>query len=122
MSKKILVIDDSATMRELIRGALEQGGFVVTEAVDGQDALQKMSSEFQGVVCDVHMPRMDGVQFVQEIKKRHEHASIPILMLTTEGSPKLIEKAKLAGARGWMVKPFKPQQLVAAMQRLTEPR
>jgi two-component system chemotaxis response regulator CheY len=106
----------------LIRGVLEQGGFVVTEAVDGQDALQKMTSDFHGVVCDVHMPRMDGVQFVQEIRKRQEHASIPILMLTTEGSPKLIEKAKLAGAKGWMVKPFKPQQLLAAMQKLTESR
>jgi two-component system chemotaxis response regulator CheY len=122
MSKKILIVDDSATMRELVRGALENGGFVVAEAVDGKDALEKITADFDGVVCDVRMPRMDGVQFVQEVRKRPECAAIPILMLTTEGSPELIQRAKAAGAKGWIVKPFKPQQLVAAMQKLTESR
>jgi two-component system chemotaxis response regulator CheY len=65
------------------------------------------------------MPRMNGVEFVEVVKKLPEHASLPILMLTTEGSPELIRRAKAAGAKGWIVKPFKPDQLVAAMQKLT---
>ena len=119
MSKKILIVDDSATVRQQVRAALEQVGFIVTEAVDGHDAVQKMSGGFNGIVCDVNMPRMNGVEFVEVVKKQPEHASLPILMLTTEGSPELIRRAKAAGAKGWIVKPFKPDQLVAAMQKLT---
>lgn len=119
MSKKILIVDDSATVRQQVRAALEQVGFIVIEAVDGQDAVQKISGGFNGIVCDVNMPRMNGVEFVEVVKKLPEHASLPILMLTTEGSPELIRRAKAAGAKGWIVKPFKPDQLVAAMQKLT---
>ena len=119
MSKKILIVDDSATVRQQVRVALEQVGFIVIEAVDGQDAVQKISGGFNGIVCDVNMPRMNGVEFVEVVKKLPEHASLPILMLTTEGSPELIRRAKAAGAKGWIVKPFKPDQLVAAMQKLT---
>jgi two-component system chemotaxis response regulator CheY len=119
MSKKILIVDDSATVRQQVRLALEQVGFIVIEAVDGQDAVQKISGGFNGIVCDVNMPRMNGVEFVEVVKKLPEHASLPILMLTTEGSPELIRRAKAAGAKGWIVKPFKPDQLVAAMQKLT---
>lgn len=119
MNKKILIVDDSATVRQQVRAALEQVGFIVTEAVDGHDAVQKMSAGFNGIVCDVNMPRMNGVEFVEVVKKQPEHASLPILMLTTEGSPELIRRAKAAGAKGWIVKPFKPDQLVAAMQKLT---
>lgn len=119
MNKKILIVDDSATVRQQVRAALEQVGFIVTEAVDGQDAVQKMSGGFNGIVCDVNMPRMNGVEFVEVVKKHPEHASLPILMLTTEGSPEFIRRAKAAGAKGWIVKPFKPDQLVAAMQKLT---
>jgi two-component system chemotaxis response regulator CheY len=119
MSKKILIIDDSATVRQQVRMALEQAGFNVTEAVDGVDACQKVTAGFNGVVCDVNMPRMNGVQFVETVKKQPEHAALPILMLTTEGSPELIQKARTAGAKGWIVKPFKAEQLVAAMQKLT---
>lgn len=119
MNKKILIVDDSATVRQQVRAALEQVGFIVIEAVDGQDAVQKISGGFNGIVCDVNMPRMNGVEFVEAVKKQPEHASLPILMLTTEGSPELIRRAKAAGAKGWIVKPFKPDQLVAAMQKLT---
>jgi two-component system chemotaxis response regulator CheY len=119
MTKRILIVDDSATVRQQVRAALEQVGFIVIEAVDGQDAVQKMSGDFNGIVCDVNMPRMNGVEFVEVVKKQPEHASLPILMLTTEGSPELIRRAKAAGAKGWIVKPFKPDQLVAAMQKLT---
>jgi two-component system chemotaxis response regulator CheY len=120
MAKKILVVDDSATMRQQVRATLEGAGYVVTEAMDGQDAVQKVGGGFDGVVCDVHMPRMDGVQFVEHVRAKPEYAALPILMLTTEGAPELIRRAKAAGARGWIVKPFKSEQLVAAMNRLTE--
>ncbi|MFO0629409.1 MAG: response regulator [Polyangiales bacterium] len=119
MSKKILIVDDSATVRQQVRMALEQAGFAVTEAVDGVDAVQKVTGGFNGVVCDVNMPRMNGVQFVETVKKEPQHAALPILMLTTEGSPELIQRARAAGAKGWIVKPFKAEQLVAAMQKLT---
>ena len=119
MSKKILIVDDSATVRQQVRMALEQAGFAVTEAVDGVDAVQKVTGGFNGVVCDVNMPRMNGVQFVETVKKEPQHAALPILMLTTEGSPELIQRARAAGTKGWIVKPFKAEQLVAAMQKLT---
>lgn len=117
--KRILVIDDSATVRQQVRVALESVGFAITEAVDGQDASEKIRSGFDGVVCDVHMPRMSGVEFVETTRTLPEREGVPILMLTTEGSPDLIRRAKAAGAKGWIVKPFKPDMLVAAMQKLT---
>lgn len=117
--KKILVVDDSATMRQQVRIALEAAGFVVTEAVDGQDAAEKIGAGFDGVVCDVHMPRMTGVEFVESTRTLPAREGVPILMLTTEGSPDLIRRAKAAGAKGWIVKPFKLEALVTAVQRLT---
>jgi two-component system chemotaxis response regulator CheY len=117
--KKILVVDDSATMRQQVRIALERAGFAITEAVDGQDAAEKIGAGFDGVVCDVHMPRMTGVEFVESTRTLPAREGVPILMLTTEGSPGLIRRAKAAGAKGWIVKPFKPEVLVAAVQKLT---
>lgn len=117
--KKILVVDDSATMRQQVRIALEAAGFVVTEAVDGQDAAEKIGAGFDGVVCDVHMPRMTGVEFVESTRTLPAREGVPTLMLTTEGSPDLIRRAKAAGAKGWIVKPFKLEALVTAVQRLT---
>ena len=120
MSKKVLVVDDSATVRQQVRMVLEQAGFAVSEAVDGQDAVGKVNEDtFNGVVCDVNMPRMNGVEFVETIKADAKHASLPILMLTTEGAPDLIKRAKAAGVKGWIVKPFKADQVVAAMTKLT---
>jgi two-component system chemotaxis response regulator CheY len=121
MGKKVLVVDDSATVRQQVRMVLEQAGFEVSEAVDGQDAVSKVNStDYSGVVCDVNMPRMNGVEFVETVKKEAKHATLPILMLTTEGAPDLIRRAKAAGVKGWIVKPFKADQVVAAMKKLTE--
>lgn len=121
MGKKVLVVDDSATVRQQVRMVLEQAGFEVAEAVDGQDAVSKVNSaDYSGVVCDVNMPRMNGVEFVETVKKEAKHAALPILMLTTEGAPDLIRRAKAAGVKGWIVKPFKADQVVAAMKKLTE--
>jgi two-component system, chemotaxis family, chemotaxis protein CheY len=120
MGKKVLVVDDSATVRQQVRMVLEQAGFTVAEAVDGQDAVVKVNADtYDGVVCDVNMPRMNGVEFVEKVKADAKHAALPILMLTTEGAPDLIRRAKAAGVKGWIVKPFKADQVVAAITKLT---
>jgi two-component system chemotaxis response regulator CheY len=121
MSKKILVVDDSATVRQQVRMALAQSGYDVVEAVDGVDGKEKMD---QGggiamVICDVNMPRMNGIEMLEAVKAGGRHAHIPVVMLTTEGQPALIARAKDAGAKGWIVKPFKANLLVAAVQKLT---
>ncbi|HEY4221162.1 MAG TPA: response regulator [Myxococcota bacterium] len=115
MAKKILVVDDSATVRLQVRGALLRAGYEVLEAVDGVDAYAQLqaSTDIAAVVCDVNMPRMDGIELLEKVK-----AGPPTLMLTTEGEPALVARAKLAGAKGWLVKPFKSDVLVAALGRL----
>ncbi len=121
MGKKILVVDDSATVRQQVGMALKQAGFTVVEAVDGADGVEKISgtADIAAVICDVNMPRMNGLDMVAEVKRDPKNAALPIVMLTTEGQPALIRRAKQAGAKGWIVKPFKAAQLVAAMQKLT---
>jgi two-component system chemotaxis response regulator CheY len=121
MSKRILIVDDSATVRQQLRQALGQAGFEVVEAVDGQDGVGKIGStpSLAAVICDVNMPRKNGLELLEEIKAKPEHARLPIMMLTTEGQPALMKRAKAAGASGWIVKPFQATQLISAIQRLT---
>lgn len=118
--KKVLVVDDSSTVREHLAQVLGQVGFEVLEAADGQIGVELIDREraISVVICDVNMPRMNGIEMVASVKSRPENAALPILMLTTDGQASLIKKAKEAGARGWMVKPFNPAQLVAAVQKL----
>ena len=118
--KKILVVDDSSTVRQQVAQVLTQVGFEVLEAADGQLGAELIAKEgaLAVVICDVNMPRMNGIEMVTTVKSRPEHAALPILMLTTDGQPALIKRAKEAGARGWMVKPFNPTQLVAAVKKL----
>ena len=120
MSKKILIVDDSATVRQQVGLALTQVGMEVIEAVDGQDGLERIG---QGgidlVICDVNMPRMDGLEMVSKAKADAANDALPIIMLTTEGDPALISRAKKAGAKGWIVKPFKAELLVGAVKKLT---
>ncbi len=121
MSKKVLVVDDSATVRQQVRLALAQSGFDVVEAVDGVDGQEKISAtpDLKMVICDVNMPRMNGIDMIEAAGATGRHAALPIVMLTTEGQPALIQRAKAAGAKGWIVKPFKADLLVAAVQKLT---
>lgn len=121
MSKKVLVVDDSATVRQQVRLALAQSGFDVLEAVDGVDGQDKISStpDIKMVICDVNMPRMNGIDMIEAVHASGRHSGLPIVMLTTEGQPALIQRAKAAGAKGWIVKPFKADLLVAAVQKLT---
>ncbi|HEY4223078.1 MAG TPA: response regulator [Myxococcota bacterium] len=117
--KKVLVVDDSLTVRAQVTAALAGSGFDVVEACDGADALQKVAqnADLALVICDVNMPNMDGLEFLE--KSRSEAAStVPVLMLTTEGHVALMERAKRAGAKGWMVKPFKAGLLLAAARKL----
>jgi len=119
MGATVLVIDDSLMVRQQVGRALAAGGFAMVEAIDGVDALQKLaaSPEIRLVVCDVNMPRMNGIEFLERLNA--SGSSVPVVMLTTEGQPELIQRAKSLGAKGWIVKPFKPELLVAAAKKLT---
>jgi len=120
MSKKVLVVDDSATVRQQVGSALTQAGFTVIEAVDGVDGAARIeaTADLALVICDVNMPRMNGLEMLEAVRSRPSAASMPIIMLTTEGDPSLVARAKQAGAKGWIVKPFKPELLVAAAKKL----
>ena len=119
MSVKVLVIDDSLMVRQQVSRALSAAGFAILEATDGVEALQKLESspETRLVVCDVNMPRMNGIEFLERLSANG--SPVPVVMLTTEGQPELIQRAKALGAKGWIVKPFKPDLLIAAAKKLT---
>ena len=122
MAKKILIVDVSSTVRQQLSIALGQAGFATIEAVNGVDALSKINDnkDVAMVVCDVNMPQMGGIEFLETMKREGKYPTLPILMLTTEGQPALMDQAKKAGAKGWMVKPFKPDLLVATANKLTK--
>lgn len=116
---KVLVVDDSATVRQQVKAALTKAGLDVDEAVDGLDGAQKIKAGgISCVVCDVNMPNMNGIEMVEDVKSETQFQSLPIIMLTTEGAKELVQKARAAGACGWIVKPFKADMLVAAVKKL----
>lgn len=120
MSTKVLVVDDSETVRQQVGAALSQAGFDIEEAADGE--IGKTRIERGGidcVICDVNMPNMNGIEMVELVKKKPANNELPIIMLTTEGARELIQQAKAAGAAGWIVKPFKADLLVSAVKKLT---
>jgi two-component system, chemotaxis family, chemotaxis protein CheY len=121
MTRRVLIVDDSATIRQQVRMALTQAGFEVVEAVDGEDGVNKIRSDstLSAVICDINMPKKTGLELIEEIKGGGANSDVPIVMLTTEGQPAMVQRAKAAGAKGWIVKPFKPNLLVAALQKLT---
>lgn len=119
MSKKIMVVDDSITMRTVVRTGLQLEGFDVIEAENGQDGLSKLKSEDVAlIICDVNMPEMDGITFLKKIKEMSNYKHIPMIMLTTENSTEMIEEGKAAGARAWMIKPFQQEKLIEAVKKL----
>jgi two-component system, chemotaxis family, chemotaxis protein CheY len=119
MGKTVMVIDDSKSMRQLVNQTLTNAGYSVIEACDGLDALKHLeSARVHVMVCDVNMPNMDGLTFVRRVKQLDQHKFTPIVMLTTEGADALMQQGKAAGAKGWMVKPFKPEQLLNIIERL----
>jgi two-component system, chemotaxis family, chemotaxis protein CheY len=119
MSKKILIIDDSSTVRQQVGILLTEAGYEVLQAVDGIDGLSQIraSPELELVFCDVHMPNMSGIDMLK-LLARDAVKLPPIVMLTTEGSPSSITQAKEAGARGWIVKPVKPETLLATVRKV----
>ena len=119
--KKVMIIDDSRTIREQVAAALTPAGFEVVQAEDGQQGLDKItgSSDLALVFCDLNMPRMDGLEMLEQVRRSEKTSLPPIVMLTTEGRTDLVEKAKRAGARGWLVKPFQADHLVAVARKLT---
>jgi len=121
VAKKILIVDDSATVRQQVRAALINC-FEVVEASDGVEGLEAIveRTDLAAVICDVNMPRMGGLELLQIAGAQGKLVGLPILMLTTEGQPALVKQAKAAGAKGWIVKPFKPELLVAAMRKLAD--
>jgi two-component system chemotaxis response regulator CheY len=117
--KKILVVDDSATVRQQVSLALTQAGYAVVEAADGQEGLAMLDKgDVAMVICDVNMPRMGGLDMLENLRRDPRHAAVPVVMLTTEGHPGLVERAKKAGARGWIVKPFKAELMISAVSKL----
>jgi two-component system chemotaxis response regulator CheY len=118
--KKVLVVDDSATVRQQVGIALKEAGFDVVEASDGAEGAAKIASDqtIGMVILDVNMPRMGGLEMLESIKRDGKNSGMPVVMLTSEGQQELIERAKRAGARGWIVKPFKAELLVAAVKKL----
>ena len=116
---RILAVDDSPSMRDMVRIALSGAGFQVTQAADGAEALEiARNDSFDLVLSDVNMPRMDGISLIRALRAEANYKHTPILMLTTESSADRKREGKDAGATGWIVKPFDPDQLVATMQRV----
>ena len=119
MAKRIMVIDDSASLRQVVSIALKSAGYDVVEAVDGVDALAKLDGgRMHLMICDVNMPNMDGITFVKELKKHPDYRFVPVLMLTTESRESRKREGQLAGAKAWVVKPFRPEQILNAVSRL----
>ena len=121
-TKTILVVDDSASVRQQVSMVLRRAGFTLLEAADGLEGLAMIGAhrEIDMVICDVNMPKLNGVQMVEKVKALPENKSLPILMLTTEGQPSLVKRVKEAGAVGWIVKPFQSNQLIQTVERLTQ--
>lgn len=119
MAKTILIVDDSASMRQLVRISLTSAGHQVIEACDGRDALAKLTGQkINLIISDVNMPNLDGIGLVKAVKARSEYRFTPIMMLTTESEQAKKAEGQAAGAKAWMVKPFQPQQLLAAVAKL----
>ncbi len=121
MAKKILCVDDSVTIRKLVRKALEPEGFEIDEAENGQVALDKCKGEVVSMcIVDVNMPVMDGFQFVEAVKKLDSYADVPIVFLTTESGAQKKEAGKLLGVKGWIVKPFEAPALAKVVKMLVK--
>lgn len=117
--KRILAVDDSASVRQMISFTLRKAGYEVGEAVDGQDGVAKAGeSKFDMIITDLNMPRMDGIQMISALRAMSAYHFTPILMLTTESQPEKKDAGRKAGATGWVVKPFNADQLLAVIQKL----
>jgi two-component system chemotaxis response regulator CheY len=122
MAKTILIVDDSTSLRQVVSIALQGAGYDVIEAVDGQDGLAKLDGrKIHLIISDVNMPNMDGLTFLKEAKKLPAYKFTPVIMLTTESGEGKKQEGQQSGAKAWVVKPFKPEQMLAAVAKLILP-
>jgi two-component system, chemotaxis family, chemotaxis protein CheY len=119
MAKTILTVDDSPSIRQMVSFTLKTAGYQMTEAVDGQDGLNKAKSQaFNLVLTDQNMPNMDGLTLIKQLRMIPSYKNVPILVLTTESSDAMKTQGKAAGATGWLVKPFDPQKLLEVVKKV----
>lgn len=119
MAKTILAVDDSPSIRQMVAFTLKGAGYEVTEAVDGQDGLNKAKTKpFNLVLTDQNMPQMDGITLIKNLRGLPQYKSVPILVLTTEAGDTMKTQGKAAGATGWLVKPFDPQKLMEVVKKV----
>lgn len=119
MSKTIMTVDDSTSVRQMVSFTLQEAGYQIIEAVDGTDALSKMNgASVHMLFTDLNMPKMDGIELIRNVRSNPACKFIPIIMLTTESQSEKKQQGKEAGATGWIVKPFKPEQLIAIVKKV----
>ena len=122
MGKTVLIVDDSMSIRQLVKATLLTKGYTVVDACDGVDALKKLGLQRVNlVISDVNMPNMDGITLLKAIKAKPEHRFTPVIMLTTESQEGMKREGQAAGAKAWVVKPFQPAQMLAAVTKLILP-
>ena len=122
MAKTIMIVDDSASLRQVVSIALNGAGYDVIEGCDGKDALAKLTGQkIHLVISDVNMPNMDGISFVRALKQLPGYKFTPVIMLTTESQEAKKQQGQAAGAKAWVVKPFRPEQMLGAVQKLVLP-
>jgi len=122
MAKTIMMVDDSASMRQVATIALKNGGYEVVEACDGQDALKKLDGQkIHLIISDINMPNMDGLTFLKAVKQHPQYKFTPVIMMTTESGEDKKNEGREAGAKAWIVKPFDPPALLGAVQKLVLP-
>ncbi len=120
MADKILIVDDSVSMRQMEKLILQQAGYEVIEASDGREALSQLSPDVKAVVTDYNMPNMTGVELIKAVREGAVNKSVPILMVTTESEQDKKQEGKTAGATGWLTKPFEQEQLVKAIRKISD--
>ncbi|RFA28391.1 two-component system response regulator [Alkalilimnicola ehrlichii] len=119
MAKTVMVVDDSVSIRQVVSVALKGAGYNVVDACDGQDALNKLGGQrVHLIISDVNMPVMDGIEFLKAVKQKPEYKFTPVIMLTTESAEAKKAEGQAAGAKAWVVKPFRPDQMLAAVDKL----
>lgn len=122
MAKTILIVDDSASLRQVVSISLKGAGYDVIEACDGKDALTKLDGrKIHLVISDVNMPNMDGITFVKQMKTKADYKFTPVIMLTTEAGDTKKAEGQSAGAKAWVIKPFQPAQMLTAVSKLVLP-
>ena len=119
MAKKIMTVDDSTSMRQMVSFTLEQHGYDIIEAANGSEALEKLNKEkIDMLITDINMPELDGLDLVRRVRDNPAYKFLPIIILSNESQTVMKEEGKAAGATGWIVKPFRPEQLVAVVRKV----